>query len=78
MASNCGGWPTKISLAAFLATAVVQLVVVGLTGTVALLAGTIHNFGRSHLDTIMGHVYVAQEVGASIMATGKLRTWLGC
>ena len=45
MASNCGGWATQISLAAFLATAVVQLVVVGLTGIVALLADTIHNLG---------------------------------
>ena len=45
MASNCGGWATQISLAAFLATAVVQLVVVGFTGSVALLADTIHNFG---------------------------------
>ena len=63
MASNCGGWATQISLAAFLATAVVQLVVVGLTGIVALLADTIHNFGGNHLDTIEGNVNVAQEVG---------------
>jgi len=47
LASNCGVWATKISLAAFLATAVVQLVVVGLTGIVALLADTIHNFGAA-------------------------------
>jgi len=32
-------------LAALLATAVVQLVVVGFTGSVALLADTIRNFG---------------------------------
>ena len=45
LASNRGIWATKVLLAALLATAVVQLVVVGFTGSVALLADTIHNFG---------------------------------
>ena len=45
LASSRGIWATKISLAALLATAVVQLVNVGFTGSVALLADTIHNFG---------------------------------
>ena len=45
LASNRGIWATKILLAVLLATAVVQLVVVGFTGSVALLADTIHNFG---------------------------------
>ncbi len=45
LASSRGIWATKISLAALLATAIVQLVVVWLTGSVALLADTIHNFG---------------------------------
>ena len=45
LASSRGIWATKISLAALLATAVVQLVIVGFTGSVALLADTIHNFG---------------------------------
>ena len=45
LASDRGIWATKISLATLLATAVVQLVVVGFTGSVALLADTIHNFG---------------------------------
>lgn len=45
IASARGIWATKISLAALLATAVVQLVIVGFTGSVALLADTIHNFG---------------------------------
>ena len=45
LASERGIWATKISLAALLATAVVQLVVVWLTGSLALLADTIHNFG---------------------------------
>ena len=45
LAVDRGIWATKILLAALLATAVVQLVVVGFTGSVALLADTIHNFG---------------------------------
>ncbi len=45
LASSRGIWATKISLAVLLATAVVQLVIVGFTGSVALLADTIHNFG---------------------------------
>ncbi len=45
LASARGIWATKISLVALLATAVVQLVIVWLTGSVALLADTIHNFG---------------------------------
>ena len=40
-----GIWATKISLAALLATASMQVVVVVFTGSVALLADTIHNFG---------------------------------
>ena len=45
LASDRGIWATKVSLAALLATAIVQLVIVGFTGSVALLADTIHNFG---------------------------------
>ena len=45
LASSRGIWATKISLAVLLVTAVVQLVIVGFTGSVALLADTIHNFG---------------------------------
>ena len=45
LASDRGIWATKISLAALLATAIVQLVIVWLTGSVALLADTSHNFG---------------------------------
>ena len=47
LASTRGIWATKISLAALLATAVVQLVIVYFTGSVALLADTIHNFGNA-------------------------------
>jgi len=45
LASERGIWATKISLAILLVTAVVQLVIVLFTGSVALLADTIHNFG---------------------------------
>ena len=44
-ASDRGIWATKWSLIALLATAAVQTVVVVLTGSVALLADTVHNFG---------------------------------
>jgi cation diffusion facilitator family transporter len=40
-----GIWATKWSLVALLATALFQLVIVLLSGSVALLADTIHNFG---------------------------------
>ena len=45
LAVDHGIWATKILLAALLATAIVQLVVVGFTGSVALLSDTIRNFG---------------------------------
>ena len=45
LASGRGIRATKISLSVLLVTAVVQLVIVGFTGSVALLADTIHNFG---------------------------------
>ena len=45
LASERGIRATKLSLAALLGTALVQLVIVGFTGSVALLADTIHNFG---------------------------------
>lgn len=45
LASGRGIRATKISLSVLLVTAVVQFVIVGFTGSVALLADTIHNFG---------------------------------
>ena len=44
LTSSRGIWATKISLAALLATAGMQVVIVAYTGSVALLADTIHNF----------------------------------
>ena len=45
LSSNRGIWATKVSLAALLATAAMQVVIVIFTGSVALLADTVHNFG---------------------------------
>lgn len=44
-ASARGIWATKVSLLALSATAALQVVVVVATGSVALLADTVHNFG---------------------------------
>ncbi len=45
LANNQGIWAAKTSLAVLLATAVVRLMIVGFTGSAALLADTIYNFG---------------------------------
>ncbi len=45
LGSSRGIWATKVSLVGLLATAGIQVVVVVFTGSVALLADTIHNFG---------------------------------
>ena len=45
LSSRRGIWATKVSLVVLLATAGGQVVIVLLTGSVALLADTIHNFG---------------------------------
>ncbi len=42
--SERGIWALKLSLAALLATALFQVVIVSLSGSVALLADTVHNF----------------------------------
>jgi cation diffusion facilitator family transporter len=44
MANARGIWAVKVSLIALLATAVFQVVIVGISGSVALLADTLHNF----------------------------------
>ena len=45
LTSRRGIWATKVSLVVLLATAAMQVVIVIYTGSVALLADTIHNFG---------------------------------
>jgi len=44
MANSRGIWAVKVSLVALLVTAVFQLIIVAISGSVALLADTIHNF----------------------------------
>src|SRR5512144_1987147 len=44
MANTRGIWAVKVSLIALLITAVFQLIIVAISGSVALLADTIHNF----------------------------------
>jgi len=44
LASQRGIWALKVSLAGLLATAVFQVVIVAISGSVALLADTLHNF----------------------------------
>ena len=58
LGSSRGIWATKVSLVGLLATASMQVVVVVFTGSVALLADTIHNFGdASTALPLMGGVY---------------------
>ena len=45
LTSNRGIWATKVSLIVLMATAAMQVVIIVFTGSVALLADTIHNFG---------------------------------
>ena len=45
LTSRRGIWATKVSLVVLIATAAMQVVIVVYTGSVALLADTIHNFG---------------------------------
>ena len=42
--SERGIWALKVSLASLLATALLQVIIVVISGSVALLADTIHNF----------------------------------
>ena len=44
MSNTRGIWAVKVSLVALLVTAVFQLIIVAISGSVALLADTIHNF----------------------------------
>ena len=45
LTSRRGIWATKVSLVVLMATAALQVVIVVFTGSVALLADTVHNFG---------------------------------
>src|SRR5215216_5225127 len=63
--SERGIWAIKWSFVALLATALLQLVVVLLSGSVALLSDTIHNFGDAATAIPLGVAFALSRLGAS-------------
>ncbi len=57
LATNRGIWALKISLAGLLTTAVFQVVIVIISGSVALLADTIHNFSDALTAIPLGFAF---------------------
>ena len=82
MATSARGiWAVKWSFVALFVTALMQLGVVILSGSVALLSDTIHNFGDAVTAVPLWIAFALSRLvvraGASLMATGGSRTWLG-
>ena len=65
VASNRGIWAVKWSFIGLLITALVQVVVVLLSGSVALLSDTIHNFGDAATAVPLGIAFALSRLGAS-------------
>ena len=63
--SERGIWAIKWSFVALVATALLQLVVVLLSGSVALLSDTIHNFGDAATAIPLGIAFALTRLGAS-------------
>src|SRR5215211_5025085 len=63
--SERGIWAVKWSFIALFATALVQIVVVVLTGSVALLSDTIHNFGDAATAIPLWIAFALSRLGAS-------------
>jgi cation diffusion facilitator family transporter len=63
--SERGIWAVKWSFAALFVTALVQLVVVVLSGSVALLSDTIHNFGDALTAVPLWVAFALTRLGAS-------------
>src|SRR5215212_6132057 len=63
--SERGIWAVKWSFAALFITALVQLVVVALSGSVALLSDTIHNFGDALTAVPLWVAFALARLGAS-------------
>jgi cation diffusion facilitator family transporter len=63
--SERGIWAVKWSFVGLLATALVQIVVVLLSGSVALLSDTIHNFGDAATAIPLGVAFALSRLGAS-------------
>jgi Co/Zn/Cd efflux system component len=73
-----GIWAVKWSFVGLVVTAVLQLGIVALSGSVALLADTIHNFGDAATAIPLWIASRARGCGpaaASRMATGASRIW---
>src|SRR5829696_4166568 len=63
--SERGIWAIKWSFVGLMATALSQLVVVALSGSVALLSDTIHNFGDAATAIPLGIAFALTRLGAS-------------
>ena len=63
--SERGIWAVKWSFVALLLTALVQIVVVLLSGSIALLSDTIHNFGDAATAVPLGIAFALARMGAS-------------
>jgi cation diffusion facilitator family transporter len=63
--SERGIWAVKWSFVGLLATALLQLVVVLFSGSVALLSDTIHNFGDAATAIPLGIAFALTRLGAS-------------
>src|SRR5215204_674446 len=63
--SERGIWAIKWSFVALMATALLQLVVVLLSGSVALLSDTIHNVGDAATAVPLGIAFALTRLGAS-------------
>src|SRR5829696_8661189 len=67
--SERGMWALKWSFAALFATALVQVMVVALSGSVALLSDTIHNFGDALTAVPLWVAFALTRLGASRRST---------
>ncbi|HZC84459.1 MAG TPA: cation diffusion facilitator family transporter, partial [Rubrobacter sp.] len=63
--SERGIWAIKWSFVGLMATALLQLVVVFMSGSVALLSDTIHNFGDAATAVPLGIAFVLTRMGVS-------------
>jgi cation diffusion facilitator family transporter len=63
--SERGIWAIKWSFVGLMATALLQLVVVALSGSVALLSDTIHNFGDAATAIPLGIAFALTRLGVS-------------
>jgi divalent metal cation (Fe/Co/Zn/Cd) transporter len=85
--SERGIWAIKWSFVGLMATALLQLVVVLLSGSVALLSDTIHNFGDAATAIPLGIAFALTRLGVSRRFTfgygrvedlaGVVGVWLG-